>query len=176
MSPPPSFDDIARPRRTTGFHFGDIPRLGLASRGDTNLSADLVLRAIERGVRYLNWCGRPDGMSEAIRSLSPEERERIVIAVQLEARSRNEAQLELDRYLAELGTSLIDVVTHYWVESEAEWEEIEDVSHGARGNLLQARADGRVRNLGITTHQRRLAAMVASRDRSSVIMARYNAA
>src|SRR5579862_8340729 len=70
----------------------DLPpvrRLGLASRGNTNLTADDVHRAIAAGVNYLNWCGQSDGMSRAIAELGPKRKD-IVIAAQLSAESRAE--------------------------------------------------------------------------------------
>ena len=47
--------------------FGQVCRLGLASRGDTGMSVNDVLAAIDRGINYLNWCGYADGLSAAIR-------------------------------------------------------------------------------------------------------------
>lgn len=51
--------------------------------------------AIDRGVNYLNWCGRPDGMREAIRGLGSR-RQQVTVAVQLEARGADAALRELD--------------------------------------------------------------------------------
>ena len=34
-----------------------VCRLGLATRGNTHLSKDDVLFALEQGVNYWNWCG-----------------------------------------------------------------------------------------------------------------------
>lgn len=180
MSPIPSAEEIARPRRTTGSRFGDIPRLGLASRGNTGLSAAGVRRAIAAGVRYLNWCGEPDGMSEAIRGLSASERERVVVAVQLEARHRSTARDELEALQRELGTARIDVATYYWVESEEEWDEIQS-GEGAARAVSEAIARGTLCTWGITTHQRLLAAKLCepgTRREPDVplVMIRYNAA
>ena len=43
--------------------------LGLASRGSGELDCEAVLAALDRGINYLNWCGQPDGMRDAIRLL-----------------------------------------------------------------------------------------------------------
>ena len=39
-----------------------VRRLGLATRGNTHLRPDDVAHAIDRGLNYLNWCGKPDGL------------------------------------------------------------------------------------------------------------------
>ena len=43
-----------------------VNRLGLATRGNTHLKPEDVEYAVERGLNYLNWCGRSDGMSRAV--------------------------------------------------------------------------------------------------------------
>ena len=73
-------------------HFADLPkigrvcRLGLATRGDSKLDAAAVNHAIDRGINYLNCCGHPDGMRDAIRVLGSRRRQ-VAVAVQLEART-----------------------------------------------------------------------------------------
>ena len=86
-------------------------RLGLAPRGNTNLTSDDVLFAIEYGINYLNWCGHADGLSLAISQLTALKREQICVAVQFFARTASEARGELDRVLLELQTPYVDVIT-----------------------------------------------------------------
>ena len=59
-----------------------VCRLGLATRGNTHLDPCDVHWAIERGVNYLNWCGRTDGMSQAVSEMG-EKRQEIVFAWQI---------------------------------------------------------------------------------------------
>ena len=112
-------------RRTFQFDENTPPlcRLGLATRGNTHLSPADVRYAVERGVNYLNWCGRPDGLSSAVAGMGAE-REEIVLAWQLKSRTASGAERELDDALRELNTDYIDVVTFYYVEREGEWCEI----------------------------------------------------
>jgi aryl-alcohol dehydrogenase-like predicted oxidoreductase len=81
----------------------------------------------------------------------------------------------LHSVLTVLGTDYIDVLTFYYVEKSDEWEEIT-----ARGGALQylqdAKRDGIVRRLGVTSHQRRLAARMAETGLLDLVMVRYNAA
>jgi len=152
---------------------GDVCRLGLATRGNTRLDADAVLEAVDRGVNYLNWCGHPDGMREAVRSLGSRRGE-VFVAVQLESRTAAAARRELRRLCAELNTDYLDVVTYYYVEHPDEWREITSAG-GAAEVVEAARHDGRVRAIGLTSHQRPLAAAVAE-GRLDLLMVRYNAA
>src|SRR5437879_768606 len=80
-----------------------ICRLGLATRGDNRLQPDDILHAMDRGINFLNWCGHPDALSKAIASLGTR-REEVVICVQFEARSADDAEVELERILTELQT------------------------------------------------------------------------
>jgi aryl-alcohol dehydrogenase-like predicted oxidoreductase len=153
---------------------GRVCRLGLATRGNTRLEPGDVLEAIRRGVNYLNWCGQPDSLSAAVRELGAERR-KVFLGVQLQARSAAGARSELDVMLKELGTTYLDVVTFYYVEEWSEWQEIL-APGGAMEALEEATRRGVVRSLGITSHQRKLAARVAETRRIDLLMVRYNAA
>ena len=169
------WNHIRNPRHDAEFPLlGKVCRLGLATRGNTHLDAADVVEAIDRGVNYLNWCGHVDGMSAAVRSLGTRRRE-VSVAIQLSSRSAREARDELRRAQAELGTDTIDVVTYYYVEHEEEWEKI-IAPGGAAGALEGARANGVIRSIGVTSHQRELCARMAESGRLDMVMARYNAA
>jgi predicted aldo/keto reductase-like oxidoreductase len=149
-------------------------RLGLATRGGSGLRTPDVLHAIERGISFLNWCGTPDALSRAVAGLGPR-RDEVTLCVQFEARTAADAEAELAAILRELGTDHVDVLTFYYVEALEEWQEIT----GPGGSLeycRQAQRAGRVRWLGLTTHQRPLAARVAESGLLDVLMIRYNAA
>ena len=156
---------------------GGIPpacRLGLATRGTSKLDVRDVRAAIDRGINYLNWCGHPDGLSRAISELGSQ-RDEVVIAWQIMARDAERAGPELDAALKELQTDRIDIVTLYYIESDAEWAGIK-APDGALSAVEAAKSDGRVRIVGLTSHQRKLAAKWAATDRLDMLMLRYNAA
>ncbi len=144
-------------------------------RGNTHLTASDVHRAIARGVGYLNWCGHDDGMAAAIRELDAATRARVIVATQLDAQTADEAERAIDAMLATLGTDTLDVVTAYYLETEEEWRTIE-APRGARAAIERARADGRVKRFGITSHQRPLARAILEERAIDVAMIRYNAA
>jgi predicted aldo/keto reductase-like oxidoreductase len=130
--------------------------------------------ALDHGIDFLNWCGTPNGMSRFIADLGPR-RSEVMVCVQLEARTATDAKAELLGILRELRTDYVDVVTFYYVEALSEWEQI----IGPGGGLewcQQARKSGAVGMLGLTTHQRRLAAETARSGLLDLLMIRYNAA
>ncbi len=149
-------------------------RLGLASRGAGALSVDDVHSALERGVNVINWPGTEDALSRAIAGLGPR-RDGVVVVAQFEARTAADAARELRAMLAALRTDYLDVLTFYYVEEPAEWAEIAGPG-GALEYCRAARRDGAVRRLGLTTHQRPLAAEVARSGLVDALMVRYNAA
>jgi predicted aldo/keto reductase-like oxidoreductase len=154
--------------------FGPVCRLGLATRGDSALSPQDIRLALERGVNFLNWCGSPDALSRTIAGLKGRRRE-VVVCVQFEARRAKDAERELPHILAELHTDYVDVLTFYYVEELSEWQEISGPD-GALAFCRQAQQAGRVRLLGLTSHQRKLAARVAASGLIDMLMIRYNAA
>ena len=168
-------EPIRNPARFASFpKLGRVCRLGLATRGNTHLEPDAVLEAVERGVNFLNWCGNPDGLSTAVRQLG-RKRSDVFVAVQLSARTADAARRELDELREELGTDYLDLVTYYYVEHLPEWDAI--LAPGGAAEVVEAsRHDGVVRAIGLTSHQRPLAAMIAGSGRLDALMIRYNAA
>jgi aryl-alcohol dehydrogenase-like predicted oxidoreductase len=157
-----------------------VCRLGLASYGKTVITPDDVLDALGRGVNFLNWPGLAEGpsggdaFSTAVASLGTG-RQSVVVCTQFGARDAADAAAELRSALAALRTDYIDVLTLYYVESPDEWEEI-TAPGGALRYLRDAQRGGAVRRLGVTSHQRKLAARMAESGLLDLVMVRYNAA
>ena len=139
--------------------FASTCRLGLALRGDGHLGVEDIHHALDRGVNFLNWPGSPDALSRAVAGLGPRRKE-VMVCVQFEARTAVDAERELDTILRELGTDYVDVLTFYYVEEPAEWDEIIGPG-GAHEFCTTAKRAGRVRLIGVTSHQRLLAATMA---------------
>jgi len=157
-----------------------VCRLGLAGYRPTTITPDDVFHALDRGVNFLNWPGLAEGPAEgealtaAVAALGPD-RSSAVVCAQFGARTAADAATELRSILRTLETDYIDVLTLYYVEQADEWDEITRPG-GALGYLRDARRDGAVRRIGITSHQRPLAARMAESGLLDLVMVRYNAA
>ncbi len=157
-----------------------VCRLGLASRSQSTLTPDDVRYALSQGINFLNWPGFADtpggvdAFSEVIQDLGPA-RDSVIVCVQFGARSAKDAAQELSTVLSALGTDYVDVLTLYYVEEQSEWEELQR-RDGALTYLRQAQKDGVVRKIGITSHQRPLAATMAQSGLLDLVMIRFNAA
>jgi predicted aldo/keto reductase-like oxidoreductase len=149
-------------------------RLGLATRGGTHLTVADIHATLDRGVNFLNWCGQPDSLSRTIAGLGSR-RQEVTVCVQFEARTAPEAERELRQILAEINSDYVDMLTFYYVEQAEEWHDI-IAPGGALEYCRTAQRDGRVRLLGLTSHQRRLAAETAQSGLLDLLMIRYNAA
>jgi aryl-alcohol dehydrogenase-like predicted oxidoreductase len=162
-----------------------VPRLGLASHDGSSLTVGDIHHAFERGVRFLNWSGLAEGFEagsaggadafrDAIATLGTR-RDDAVICAQFGVRTAADARLELDALLAALRTDYVDVLTLYWVESREEWDALR-APGGALELCRDAKRDGVVRRIGVTSHQRPLAAEMSRSGELDVLMVRYNAA
>jgi predicted aldo/keto reductase-like oxidoreductase len=149
-------------------------RLGLASHTGTDLMPRDILHALDRGVNFLNWAGDEDVFCRTIANLGARRHE-VIICVQFSARKAADAAGELRSLLSALATEYVDVLTFYYVESAEEWSEL-TAPDGALVFCREARRRGQVRRLGVTTHQRPLAAEMAQSGLLDLLMLRYNAA
>src|SRR5262245_32965185 len=109
-----------RPRDPTA---GPICRAGLATRGGTHLTESDVQLALEQGVNFLNLPGCSDALGRVIAQLGPPRRQ-LMVCVQFEARTADDAKRELEHILRELNTDYVDVLTFYYVEEGHEWRQI----------------------------------------------------
>jgi predicted aldo/keto reductase-like oxidoreductase len=157
-----------------------VCRLGLASHGRTGITAGDVLHTVSQGVNFLNWSGFAEGppddqaFPDAIVALGSQ-RDDVVVCVQFAARTASEAAQELRSVLAAIQSDYVDVLTLYYVEQAEEWEALH-APGGVVEYLRAAKADGAVRRLGVTSHQRPLAATIARSGLLDCVMVRYNAA
>jgi predicted aldo/keto reductase-like oxidoreductase len=151
-----------------------VCRLGLASHGDTSVTPDDIRHALGRGVNFLNWAGDEDVFSRTIAELGPK-RDDVIVCVQFGARTAADAAAELRSVLTAIKSDYVDILTFYYVEERAEWAEL-TAADGALAYCRAAQRDGRVRRLGVTSHQRPLAADMAGSGLLDLLMIRYNAA
>lgn len=126
--------------RTTGRHREAVP---------------VILEALRLGVRYCDtapaYQQSQDYYGEAFKAAGPKAREQVFLASKTHARDRDGALRLLDDSLRRLGTDHLDL---WQLHDLRELDEL-DAIFGKRGAIEaveQARADGRVRHVGITGH------------------------
>jgi predicted aldo/keto reductase-like oxidoreductase len=151
-----------------------VCRLGLASHAGSELEPRDIEYALDQGINFLNWAGEEDVFSRTIAELGSR-RQEVIVCVQFAARSATDAAAELRSVLAALGSDYVDILTFYYVESAQEWSEL-TAPDGALAFCRQAQRQGQVHRLGVTTHQRPLAAEMARGGLLDLLMLRYNAA
>ena len=151
-----------------------VCRLGLASHAGSELTPADIHHAVDRGVNFLNWAGDEDVFSRTIAGLGARRRD-VVVCVQFAARSGAEAATELAAILAALHSDYVDILTLYYVESAEEWQTL-IAPDGALPYCREVQRAGRVRRLGVTSHQRPLATEMARSGLLDLLMIRYNAA
>jgi aryl-alcohol dehydrogenase-like predicted oxidoreductase len=115
----------------------------------------VVRRALELGVNYIDTAPRyTAGARESERNIGKAlhgDRQRVFLATKTHDRSRDGSLKLLDESLELLQTDHVDLWQIHNIQFQ---EEIDQVfaAYGALEALMQARADGRVRFLGITGH------------------------
>ncbi len=147
-----------------------VGRLGVGSSYGVPTGA--LERAFhEHGVNYFLWGAvRRGGMKHAIRNLAPSNRERMVIALQSYDRTGVLLRYFLERGLRALGVDHADVLVLSLRKSDPSPRVVEAA--------LELREEGKVRSLGLSSHNRSYLGEVARREDSpyDVLMLRYNAA
>jgi aryl-alcohol dehydrogenase-like predicted oxidoreductase len=151
----------------TGLRVG---RLGIAS--SYGVPAAAIERAFrEHGLNYFYWGSiRRPGMRDAIRSLARTDRDRIVVALQSYDRTGPLMRTFVERGLRALGIDHADVLILGWHNGRPP-ARIVDAAE-------RLRADGKIRFLAISGHNRPLFATLANEAASpfDILMFRYNAA
>src|SRR5262249_15583736 len=141
-----------------------VCRLGLASYGQTAITPDDVLYALGRGVTFLNWQGLAEGPSggDALTAAgaplggAPASG---VVCAQFGARAAGDGGGGVRVGLAVVGTGFGDRLAPF-LGGGAEGVEGGGGPGGALGYLRDAKRDGVVRRIGVTSHQRPLAAQM----------------
>jgi predicted aldo/keto reductase-like oxidoreductase len=115
----------------------------------------MIVEALRLGVRYCDtapaYAHSQEYYGQAFRAAGPGSRERVFLASKTHERDRDGALRLLDDSLRKLGTDHLDL---WQLHDLRELEELDEIfgKGGAIEAVEQARADGRVRHVGITGH------------------------
>lgn len=148
-----------------------VQRLGLG--GTTDTRPQWVDRAFRLGVDYFFfYSARFTGMVNGVSALCRRHRQKICVASGSEQRDAPTIRKALDDALGQLRTDFLDVFYLQYISPEDCWAEVED----ALGELERWKAEGLVRFVGATAHDREIAKTLAEREEVDVLMHRYNMA
>lgn len=145
-------------------------RLGLAV--NFGIDENAFDRGIERGMDYVFWTRLRTGkITKALARALARDREKIVVATGPSVGwFGGNVRRAAESSLKELGTDYIDVFHLFWVGAGAAW------TKATVDALVKLRDEGKVRKIGISTHDRKRAADLAQDSPLDLFMLRYNAA
>ncbi|AUX24159.1 uncharacterized protein SOCEGT47_046960 [Sorangium cellulosum] len=157
-TPAPGTDPSLRPLGRTGASVEPVSLGGegiLRTTGRSREAVPVILEALRLGVRYCDtapaYAQSQDYYGEAFRAAGPGAREEVFLASKTHARDRDGALRLLDDSLRRLGTDHLDLWQLHDLRDLAELDEIFGRG-GAIEAVERAKADGRIRFVGITGH------------------------
>jgi aryl-alcohol dehydrogenase-like predicted oxidoreductase len=131
-----------------------------------------IYKALDEGVNYFFGFGIDLQLSWALRDILGQKRKDIVIATGVYNLVIGYPNLRrsLEKRLRQFGTDHIDVFLFLGVMKEREFPD------EVREELLRFKEEGKVRAIGLSTHDRKFAGRLAAEGSMDVLMIRYNAA
>ena len=109
---------------------------------------ELLRYAFERGVNFWDTAINYASHRHVRAGLQGLDRSAVIINTKTDKHGKADGQREFDRALEEMGTDYVDSMMLHAVKSRADFES----RRGCLEALLEAKADGRVRYVGATTH------------------------
>jgi len=147
-----------------------VLRLGLApSFGIDGEGVDWALG--EGGIQYVFWTPRMKAATGPLRRALQRDRDRYVVATgPTTAWWSGGIRKFVDRTRTMLGIEQLDVLQLFWLGRTSRW------TPAVAAELEALRAEGAIRAIGISIHDRKRAAELASTTSLDLLMIRYNAA
>lgn len=149
--------------------FGGIP----IQRVTEEEAIGVVRRCHELGINYYDTARGYTVSEERIGKALKDVREEVILATKSGRRTGEEMEEELETSLRNLRTDWIDVYQLHNVSSMDAWERIK-APGGALEALYKAQEEGRIRHLGITSHDPAVLADIVREDIFETIMIPYN--
>jgi aryl-alcohol dehydrogenase-like predicted oxidoreductase len=133
---------------------------------------DTIQAAIDAGMNYFFGFGIDTQLVSAMKDVFPTRRKDMILSTGAYNYMWGHSNLRrtLEKRLRQFRTDYIDVFLFLGVTKSREFPE--DV----QADLLRFREEGKVRAIGISTHDRKLAGRLAAEGNLDVLMIRYNAA
>ena len=132
--------------------FGGIPILRL----ETGEAEKILRHAQEKGINFYDTANAYRDSEEKMGLAFAGMRDKVLFATKTMRRDGNGAQAQLEHSLKMLRTDYIDVYQFHQVAQESAWEEL-SAPGGALEVVHKAKAAGKVRVIGVTSHSRTMA-------------------
>jgi len=147
-----------------------VHRLGLSATNRPGRPT--IYKALDEGLNYFFCYGFDTQMTGVLRDILRYNRENYVVATGAYNLIWGHTDLRrtLEKRLRQMRTEYIDIFLLLGIMKPGEFPE------RARDELRRLREEGKVRAIGISTHNRKFAGELAAQGTLDVLMARYNAA
>jgi predicted aldo/keto reductase-like oxidoreductase len=149
--------------------FGGIP----IQRVSEEEAIAIVRRCYELGINYFDTARGYTVSEERIGKALEGVREKVIIATKSGCRTRDEVLKELETSLRNLRTDYIDVYQLHGVSSKEVWDQVR-APKGALEALCEARDQGKIRHLGITSHDPKLMLGIVTEGIFETLLIPYN--
>ena len=134
--------------------------------------ADLLRLAYDHGVNFWDAADMYGSHPHIAKALTGLPRDKVVIATKTTAKSGKQVTQNVERFLRELGTDVIDVVLLHFM-TKANWPR---THAGAMEALSRAKEQGKIRAVGVSCHGLKPLRAAAETDWAEVVLARINMA
>ena len=131
---------------------------------------ELLENACDLGLSFWDLADQYGSHPQAGSALRRLDRAKIVINTKTTATSYDDCRVALDRFFSELGTDYLDSVLLHG-KSKANWNK---TNRGAMDALSEAKAEGRIRAVGISSHGLGALKTAAAEPWVDIILARLN--
>ncbi len=132
--------------------------------------ANLLYRSFELGVNFWDAADEYGSHPHVARALQTVPRDQVVIATKTMARDAPTMQQSIERYLRELQTDVLDIVLMHFL-TQPNWAQR---FAGAMEELSRAKAQGKVRAVGVSCHNFGALKAAAASDWVDVVLVRIN--
>jgi predicted aldo/keto reductase-like oxidoreductase len=154
----------------TRLGFGGIP----IQRLHEDDAVKVVSRCLELGINFLDTANAYTTSEERIGGAVKGRRRDVFIATKTGASTAEEIENTLDLSLKRLGTDYIDLYQFHGVNTMPALEKILDAESGLYRVFEKAREAGKIRHIGITSHQMDVAKAAVKTGRFETIMFPFN--
>ncbi len=110
--------------------------------------SDLLLKALDLGVNFWDAADQYGSHPHVAEALKHVDRDKVVIATKTPAKRAGQAARDVDRYLKELGTDVLDIVLLHGIH-RGDWPK---KLEGPMEALSRAKEEGKVRSVGFSCH------------------------